>query len=130
MRLKRKGGSSHTTKVLRSFPLLQLFFLLEEAEFDFRDSLVPSSITISTCTPNGHHHSCSSGVVRSGTPWITTEVGRISVERFRDRVIAARRGRRECRVRLAIVTANFEQRLWQSKSRGLVGVLWDYWGHF
>ena len=25
---------------------------------------------------NGHHHSCSSGVVRSGTPWITTFVGR------------------------------------------------------
>ena len=53
-----------------SFSLLQLFFLPADA-LDFREPF-SGSMTISTCTPNGHHHSCSSGVVRSGTPWITT----------------------------------------------------------
>lgn len=67
MRLERKGVGHHTRhEKLRFVSFLQRFLL--DPELDFRETWEPSSMTISTCTPNGHHHSCSSGVVRSGTP--------------------------------------------------------------
>ena len=72
-------------QILRSF--LQRFLPAAAAdELDFFE--FSGSMMISTCTPNGHHHSCSSGVVRSGTPWITTAAafpGEEEVDRRGDR---------------------------------------------